>query len=177
MEEHDESRAADLVSDDYGVRSVAEAPETSATMTVVVDERGSPRWVVGPEGAGPAVAVAPGVPVLAILSDVELLETLGTGLPGLVVLDEGRLTGVIRRQALETALSEGLERELSNPTPSDDATLHGPREDLVASAGPLIRCRVCGLTHAYRGYLPTDRTVCKTPVPVHDLVPEWDTSA
>ncbi|KWV33451.1 CBS domain-containing protein [Micromonospora rifamycinica] len=128
-------------------------PERADELTLGVDGRGTPRWVAGPGGRGPALLIAASTPVDELLTSDALIRLLSE-LPALVVVDDsGRPMGVVSAEALAEQVLRHLGRaawptygieplEAEVPFGMDDPLLAG---SLRPPTLPIrVFCQYCG---------------------------------
>ncbi|EEP70588.1 hypothetical protein MCAG_00915 [Micromonospora sp. ATCC 39149] len=173
--------ARDLMCTDHCVVETDSAPPDRADeLTLGVDERGTPRWVVGPGGRGPALLVAASTPVDELLTSNALVRLLDEHLPALVVVDDsGRPVGVVPAEALGEQLLRQLDGDkwaaygtdvLAPPDPGvmGDPLLAGR---LRPPTAPIrIFCAYCGALNHLDEFPEPDRDCAAGG---HRLEPDW----
>ncbi|MEU7616494.1 hypothetical protein AB0M91_08460 [Micromonospora rifamycinica] len=169
--------ARDLMLTDHRVVETEHGPpERADELTLGVDGRGTPRWVAGPGGRGPALLVAASTPVDELLTSDALFRLLSEQLPALVVVDgSGRPMGVVPAEAL----AEQLLRQLGPaygidvlgeavPGGMDDPLLAGP---LRPPTLPIrVFCEYCGALNHFDEF-PEPEQDCVAGG--HRLQPGW----
>ncbi|MFI7635348.1 hypothetical protein [Nonomuraea sp. NPDC049400] len=164
--------AADVMLTAYRTALGEAAPERSDDLLVVVDGDGGPRWVVGPSGPGPVVAVGPDEPVTGLAASPGVLRLLNGGLPAVLVVEDGRLIGVLEPDGIRAELYEALEEDgdaIGTVLDGSDWELHGlpnPPTGLIQ-----VTCAACGHAGVIEEYPPPDG-LCPNGGD-HLLVPGW----
>ena len=74
------------------------------TTGVVVGVDGEPEFVLGPNGPAPALTVGPTTPLQLILDDSGVLAQLNADAPGVVVVEQGKVLGLVPTATLLTYL-------------------------------------------------------------------------
>ncbi|GBQ02588.1 hypothetical protein SSP531S_40470 [Streptomyces spongiicola] len=113
-------------------------------------------------GETPVVACAPDVGLDAVLADVNVLDLLEAGMPGLVVVDAGRPVGYVPARVLREHLLEYL---------PDTGTM-GPEAldgDLQPPPALTLTCSVCRTSNTVLVYV-RGRTLCTQG---HTLTLDW----
>ncbi|GII60831.1 hypothetical protein Skr01_09160 [Sphaerisporangium krabiense] len=155
--------AADLMTGDFVIKTLGDVvpPAGSDPVTVVLGEDGAARFVVGPEGPGPALIVPATASLTAIAATPRLVAAAYDGLPLLVRAEDGTIAGIISPDALAPVLL------YTGTRGGPDTTLHGDPEPVAGAIE--IRCR-CGRVNLYDFYLPGDQVACAAG---HPFQPEW----
>ncbi|WP_157549455.1 hypothetical protein [Nonomuraea candida] len=149
---------------------VASLPEGAVEgLSVLVDVDGGAAGLVGPEGAGPAYAVAADTPVAAVVSSPDVLGVLVEGAPGIVVTREGRPVGVVTVQVLRDELQR-ITASVAGRQLGSDHTTYGERARPAPAAR--IRCGVCGLTNEFTRFSRAKTYRCRGG---HAFRPYWQT--
>ena len=151
--------AAELMATVYRTATMEDAPGSASEAVIVVDGAGRHRWVVGPAGRGPAVEIGPDAPVSALSAMPGVLELINDGLPAVLVVDEGRLIGLLDAPLIKAELLRALEEDgdAIGTVMDGDWELYGAP---VAPVGPVrVRCQVCG-TVAEVDELPISEMLC-----------------
>lgn len=128
-----------------------------AQFTVVVDDAGLPVQVEQLGRSYPVIAVAPDLPVSDLRVDPDLERLLSWGLPGLVVMKDDLLIGVIIAADL-VELGRSRQPRTYREADGQDAALSGKSRPMERRV--LVRCRECGRTNSYDYLLPTASTMC-----------------
>jgi hypothetical protein len=159
------------MSTDFSSITPSEAPKHSEKIVVVVGSDGTPRWLVGPDGPGPVLAVDSSRPADEVVS-VALLRTIAAGLPAVVVRDEdGALVGIIDAATLR----EEMFTRLAGAEAAVTGTLGDPI-DVVGlgefrTVGPIrVKCKRCEQMNELAEF-PEPGRICVTSG--HELEPEW----
>ncbi|MEU2158082.1 hypothetical protein ABZ532_24265 [Streptomyces sp. NPDC019396] len=143
----------------YRTASIRQAPADAPDTVVVLDEVGDPRWVVGPSGRGPAVEIGADAPVSGLSALPGVLELVNDGLPALLVVDGGRLIGLLDAARIRAELLRALEADGD----AIGTVLDGDWELCGAFAAPVglirVRCQVCGTIAEVEEY-PISGTPC-----------------
>ncbi|GAP49899.1 hypothetical protein [Streptomyces azureus] len=142
------------------------AEEAVSTPTVVLDSSGE-AWKVIVGGIGyPAVVLARGTLLTDVSANQALLRTVVRTVPGVVVVDDGRVAGFVPREQLIDLLVMGgrVRNDLGS-----DPLLHG--EPRTVSGAVRVRCRTCRTINSYDFYLPGDEKPCEQG---HPLDPDLD---
>lgn len=142
------------------------AEEAVSTPTVVLDSSGE-AWKVIVGGTGhPAVVLARDTLLSDVLANRALLHTVVRTVPGVVVVDGGRVAGFVPREQLIDLLVTGgrARNDLGS-----DPLLHG--EPRAVSGAVRVRCRACRTINSYDFYLPGDEKPCGQG---HPLDPDLD---
>ncbi|GII82406.1 hypothetical protein Ssi03_03960 [Sphaerisporangium siamense] len=155
--------AADLMTGDFVTKTLSDQLPAAGSdpVTVVLGEDGAARFVIGPEGPGPALIVPAATPVTAIAATPRLVAAAYDGLPLLVRAQDGTIAGIITPDALAAVLL------YTGTRGGPDTTLHGDPEPVAGAIE--IRCR-CGRVNLYDFYLPGDQVACAAG---HPFEPEW----
>ena len=162
--------AGDAADAETPVVSVEQAPQQAERLTVVVDAEGLPRWLVGPDGPAPVLVVAPDRLLGEVLSSEGVLSLLAAGVPALVVVDAGRVTGTIAMEDLRVVLAAMNDAGAALSGTLDD----GVDFTLAGAPRPPDRIRVwCGVCGALNELEepPQSGQTCVTGG--HPLQPEW----
>lgn len=115
----------------------AQVQAAGDSLVVVVDSDGQPVRLAAPGGAGPLLTAGPDTPLRVILDAPGMLEHINAGAPGVVIVEEDELIGVLTGKALRDylvneymVLAEGL----------GDETLHGD----FTQPRMVLECTTCG---------------------------------
>lgn len=144
-------------------------PDQGTTFTVLVDEDGAPAGLVRAGEAGQACVVAIDTPITDVLGSADLLHALVAGVAGLVIVQEGRVTGVVTAEAIKAEIVGSASSGLLSGRQLGDAQPHGRRAEVVTSR---IRCAECGNTNTFRRFSQARRYTCQ--YGDHDFVPYWN---
>ncbi|WFE97504.1 hypothetical protein [Micromonospora sp. WMMD987] len=139
-------------------------PERADELTLGVDGRGTPRWVAGPGGRGPALLIAASTPVDELLTSDALIRLLSE-LPALVVVDEsGRPMGVVSAEALAEQVLRHLGRAAWPTYGSEPLSAHVSMDDslLAGSLRPptlpiRVFCQYCGALNHFDEFPETEQ--------------------
>ncbi|WP_182873761.1 hypothetical protein [Microbispora sp. H10670] len=135
--------AAELMATGY-TTTVEEAPDRADATLVVLDDTGRPRWVVGPAGRGLAVEIGPDAPVSGLSALPGVLELINNGLPAVLVVEDGRLIGLLDAALIRAELRRALEEDgdAIGTVLDGDWELYGTPEARIGLVR--VRCQVCG---------------------------------
>lgn len=141
----------------------AQVQSASDSLAVIVDSDGQPVRLVGPGGAGPLLTAGPDTPLRVILDSPGMVARINAGAPGVVIVEEDRLAGVLTGEALLNylvneymVLSKGL----------GDQTLHGD----FTQPRMVVECTTCGARNELDDFVE-GHTTC---VNGHSLTVDWD---
>ncbi|MBO3747588.1 hypothetical protein J5X84_16040 [Streptosporangiaceae bacterium NEAU-GS5] len=145
---------------------VADLAAQGTEMAAVVGADGRYRWLVGPEGRRSAPLVPESMPLTGLQEATELLESLGAGASGAVVVDEaGAPTGFLPLSSVLTVLSESY---VLRTGVMGDETLEG--ETVLPPL--VIVCEACGTRNTLHSF-DDGVTMCANPVNPHLLAVSW----
>ncbi|WP_369253902.1 hypothetical protein [Streptomyces sp. R35] len=141
---------------------------SDGSLTVLVDEEGTPRGLIDSGGAAQAVVVTDSTPLAAVLNSQKALQALLDGAVGLVVVDSsGDIVGLVDR----TSVHKELACEIAAPHPLGSD--FQPPGDAVWLPPPLrVHCAECGTVNEFRRFSWIKTYPCRGGD--HDLVPLFE---
>ncbi|MEV5408115.1 hypothetical protein AB0K60_04625 [Thermopolyspora sp. NPDC052614] len=157
---------SELMTGDF---TVAETRDPETGITVLVDDDGAPAGLVRAGQAGPAHVVEADTPVTDVLDSADLLHALVSGTPGLVIVREGGIVGVVTAEAIKAEIVDAASSGLVSGPQLGDAQPYGRRTEVGSSR---IRCAECGKTNTFRRFSQAGRYKCQ--YGDHDFVPYWN---
>jgi len=167
----DYSPVSDYAAGDFTQFSVtqthaeADLEQTGHPFGILTDESGRPARLITADGSAPAIQVTARTP-MERMRKADVTRLIDVGLPGLVVMDEDRCTGILPANAVISYLvaNAAVDTGIMGDAPSDISLAGDPSASLLT-----MRCGTCGATNTLP-YYAEGETTC---VNGHPLTVEW----
>lgn len=151
---------ADSVAD-----GAAELAASGKQYGVLLDSAGRPQMLLGVRGlSAPAIVIDASTPMTRLLAP-DIVAFLNSGAPGLVLMDDSKIVGVLSATAIIGYLMDHSSVRASDPTPADSA-LYGD-----APVAPLtLTCSTCGTVNKVVFFVAGETPCSKG----HPLFLKWE---